>query len=95
MSGTDRAATQFAIDGDVKAVLEFMQDSFAAARLISIAETLPQMARLLWSHYPQEPVIPMTFVTPKECNQSLPPASECAPVLSSVDGDSVEAADAR
>jgi hypothetical protein len=55
MSRTDRAATHLAIDGNVKAVLEFIQDNVPATKLVAVTERLPEMARLLWGHFPQEP----------------------------------------
>ena len=47
---------QFEIDPDVQAVLEFMQGRIQACKLVGIAEALPQIAKLLWGHNPQEPV---------------------------------------
>lgn len=42
------------IDRDVKAVLEFMQMNIEASKLIAAADCLPQVAKLLWQHYPQQ-----------------------------------------
>jgi hypothetical protein len=56
---------QVHIDEDVKAVLAFMQDRIAAARVISVAEVLPSMARLLWAGIPQESCQPISLVLPK------------------------------
>jgi hypothetical protein len=53
-SSTDRAALKVAIDVDVKAVLEFIQDNVPANKLIAVSERLPEFARLLWGHFPQE-----------------------------------------
>jgi hypothetical protein len=53
--GTDRAAVNLVIDEDVKAVLEFIQDKIPASKLVAVSERLPEMARLLWGHFPQEP----------------------------------------
>jgi hypothetical protein len=62
---------EIAIDPEAKAVLEFMQENVAATRLVSLAETLPQMARLLWNDCPQEPVTALRFELVKtECSQS-------------------------
>ena len=47
---------QIAFHEDAKAVLEFMQSNVPTNRLLGVAEALPQMARLLWSGYPQEPL---------------------------------------
>ena len=49
------------LDSDVRAVLEFMQTRIAASKLVPIAERLPEMAKLLWSRYPQEPVEPISM----------------------------------
>jgi hypothetical protein len=81
---------ELVFDNDLKMVLEFMQDNIPAAKLTGIAETLPQMARLLWAHYPQEPVQPASFFLKKECNQLPLSANECAPVPRCAGGDSVE-----
>lgn len=69
------------IDPDVKAVLEFMQANIAAPRLVGIANRLPEMAKLLWGHHPQEPCVPGSFHLPKmvEPNRSRLTSSECVP----------------
>jgi hypothetical protein len=95
MSRTDRAVKQLVVDEDVRLVLEFMQDKIEAVKLIGVAEALPQMARLLWVRYPQEPILAASFVLTKECSQSLSHATECGPAMASAGGDSVEAGDAR
>jgi len=51
----------FQIDPDVKSVLEFMQDRISADRLVAVAASLPDLAKLLWSHYPQQPCLPVTL----------------------------------
>jgi hypothetical protein len=53
---SDRAVCEFVIDGDVKAVLEFMQKTIPTSKLIGVVDSLPQMGRLLWGQYPQEPL---------------------------------------
>jgi hypothetical protein len=82
-------------DNDLKLVLEFMQDNIPVAKLTGVADALPQMARLLWSSYPQEPVIAASFFIAKECNPSPLPASECVPVLGNAGGGSVVAEGAQ
>jgi hypothetical protein len=52
---------QFEVDSDVQAVLEFMQLNIPAAKLVGVAESASQMARLLWGHNPQEPVQPCSL----------------------------------
>jgi len=43
------------IDESVKLILETMQSRIPTNKLIGVADCLPQMARLLWKDYPQEP----------------------------------------
>ena len=43
------------IDEDVQKVVEFMQKNLPANKLVSVAEWMPQIARLLWLQTPQEP----------------------------------------
>lgn len=54
------------VDSDVQSVLEFMQQNIQASRLTGVADSLPQMARLLWSRYPQEPCFAVSLVQPKK-----------------------------
>jgi hypothetical protein len=56
MGHRDGAVLQLIADDDLRGVLEYMQNSVPTQKLIGIAESLPQMARLLWTVYPQEPV---------------------------------------
>jgi len=44
------------LDEDVKSVLEFMQPHVPASKLTAVAERLPEIAKLLWDRYPQEPL---------------------------------------
>jgi hypothetical protein len=54
------------IDVNVGDVLEFMRENIPANRLISVAECLPAVARLLWSNgLPQEPCIPLVLTMEK------------------------------
>jgi hypothetical protein len=50
---------QFQVDSDLQAVLEFMQVNIPTAKLVGVAESLPQMGRLLWGHFSQEPFGPV------------------------------------
>jgi hypothetical protein len=50
------------INEETQAVLEFMQSNIPVSRIIAVAETLPQMAKLLWAMHPQEPVVTASFV---------------------------------
>ena len=58
---------EIVFDEDVRMILETMQSSIAAEKLIGIADALPQAARLLWNDYPQEPVRAATLFLPKIC----------------------------
>lgn len=57
------------LDEDVKSVLEFMQSHIPAGKLTVVAERLPEMERLLWDRYPQEPL------TALQLNNESPVAS--------------------
>lgn len=64
------------VDSDVQSVLEFMQQHIAASKLLTVAEVLPKMARLLWPEYPQEPCSALSLVLSKpEYSPSLPDAT--------------------
>jgi hypothetical protein len=88
----DRAEMQLAADEHVKAVLEFMQDNVPIAKLIGIAESLPQMARLLWGHYPQEPCVSLRLMLAKTAEPSPSPqaSTESFLVKAGERGDSEE-----
>lgn len=51
----------FVVDQDVQAVLEFMQTNISVCKLIGVAECLPRIAKLLWRHYPQNPLVPVSL----------------------------------
>jgi hypothetical protein len=61
----DRVEFKVSIDVDVQAVLEFVQERVPASKRIGVVENLPQMARLLWGHCPQEPVCSVVVELPK------------------------------
>jgi hypothetical protein len=44
------------IDPDVKAVIELMQSSMAAAKLVPVAEAVAALAPILWGRYETEDV---------------------------------------
>jgi len=72
---------QIVVDSDVQAVLEFMQANLPADKLLGVADGIPEMARLLWKQYPQEPCPVMVLRLPKPLttglvNQLLPTATE-------------------
>lgn len=56
---------QIEIDQDMQSVIEFMQRNVQATKLVSVAEGLPQMARLLWAQTAQEPCSAASLVVPK------------------------------
>lgn len=69
------------VDEHLRATLEFMQASIPEAKLIHIADRIPELARLLWGQFPQEPLSVLTLQLPKPIttgreNQSLSTATE-------------------
>jgi hypothetical protein len=77
----DRAEMNLVVDKDVKAVLEFMWANTPPAKVIGVAEVIPQLARLLWSTDPQEPFSPIRLERDpaakfSACNQSPQAATE-------------------
>lgn len=93
----DRAEMQLVADEHVKAVLEFMQANTPASKLCGVADSLPQMARLLWGHYPQEPCIGLVLTLAKTPQPSQTPqvSIESSLVPACEHGDSVEVATCR
>jgi hypothetical protein len=63
------------IDEDVKRVLEFMQSSMSADRLVSVAAGVHALAPILWGGYGQVE-ISVLLLTP-------PPISACDPHIRS------------
>jgi len=43
------------LDEHLQLLLEYMQQNIPTSKLVGVAEKLPDMARLLWSDYSQEP----------------------------------------
>jgi hypothetical protein len=85
---------QFVADEHVKAVVEFMQRKIPTGKLIGISDKLPEIARLLWGHFPQEPCVALSLVIPKTCpSQSI--ATESSLETNRACGDSVEASTGR
>jgi hypothetical protein len=80
------------IDPDVQAVLEFMQNSMAADKLVGVAESLPAIARLIWGHYTQRPIraIDLIHLKPRPSRSA---ARESDPLLGRAHGDSAGATD--
>jgi len=59
------------MDKDLRAVVEFMQENVECSKLMTIADALPQLSRLLWGSFPQESVEVLSVrPTKTECNQS-------------------------
>jgi len=54
------------LDKDFQAVLEFMQEKLPTSKLVTIAERLPAMARLLWGHVQQEPFTAIALSVTKD-----------------------------
>jgi hypothetical protein len=82
------------MDPDVKAVLEFMQGGIRAPKLVSVADSLPAVARLLWGQYSQEACYPLLLeLTKPEAGSQSQPAATGSPLgFGCVDGGSEEAA---
>ena len=51
----DRAKMQLVADEHLQSVLEFMWGNVPPAKVIGVAEAIPQVARLLWANDLQEP----------------------------------------
>ena len=47
---------ELVLNEETKAVLEFMQANIPSSKLLGVADSIPNVARLLWSGYPQEPL---------------------------------------
>jgi len=88
---------QIVLDSDIKAVAEFMQGNIPAAKLVSVADNLPTVARLLWSQFPQESCDAAAFDLPKtgQENRLLPDANELVLDEPNADGDFGEAKASR
>jgi hypothetical protein len=96
----DRAEMQLVADEHVKAVLEFMQANIPTSKLCGVADSLPQLTRLLWGHFPQEPCCVLTLNLEKTIRsgqerQSQSVAKESCLEQSSVGGDSAVAVNGR
>jgi hypothetical protein len=93
MSENRDRASQLILDECVQSVLEFMQSKIATSKLVSIADSLPQLARLLWAHYPQEPCVALDLVAhlPMASSSRVKPtdATESALFPVGAGGDSV------
>lgn len=57
------------LDSHLKEVIMFMQSNVPASKLIGVADAIPQIARLLWARYPQEPLVAVSL-SPKKLHQS-------------------------
>jgi hypothetical protein len=86
----DRAA-KLIVEDDVMSVLEFMQRNIPTAKLCSVASRLPEIGRLLWGHYPQEPLIAVHLSEPRISGEKQSAATEFERV-GYADGDSVKVA---
>lgn len=61
---------QLAIDQDVKEVLEFMQQRFAAGKLCPVAAGVARIAPLLWDRYQAEPIDTLSLMAEDATRQS-------------------------
>jgi hypothetical protein len=48
-------------DEDIQRVMEYMQGSIAADRLVSVSVAIANLAPSLWGHYGSTPVVPLSF----------------------------------
>lgn len=69
------------LDGDVQAVVEFMQQNIASGKLVAVAESIPKLARLLWDRFPQEPCVGMRLLDRPITNGLLQDANVSGPAL--------------
>jgi hypothetical protein len=83
------ASMEIRVDSDVQSVLEFMQRSVPASKLVSVAENTLQMGRLLWSKFPQEPSVGFSLEELPITNGLLPVSSESGLVTECAGDDSV------
>ena len=81
------------MDEHVKDVLEYMQSRVPAVKLIGVSERLPEMAKLLWGHFQQEPCIGLSLTLAKtaEASQILSVSIGSSPVPVCAGDDSVVA----
>lgn len=67
---------EITLDESLKIILETMQSHIPTNKLVGVADCLPQMARLLWSHYPQEPFVGLSLnVVPLSTSCEKQPAA--------------------
>lgn len=65
MEYRDRTEMKFVVDEHLQLVLEYIQLNVPVAKLIGVSERLPELARLLWGHFQQEPVSAVNLELPK------------------------------
>jgi hypothetical protein len=88
--GMNRDGAVLQIDGHLNGVLEFMQETIPANKLVGVAERIPELARLLWSHNQQEPISPVNLTCLDLADGRLLSASESALAGARAGDDSVE-----
>ena len=93
----DRAAMELVLDQHMKGVVEYMENALPNNKLVAVAERLPEIARLLWGHFEQEPCVPLKLSPVKTAEQS--PSQQVSTELGRsplcADGDSVVEAACR
>ena len=89
--------TELFIDPDLKAVADFMQATIQVSKLLSVAEDLPLLAKLLWGDRREGSPRALELIVPKmdQARQSQSNATEFVPVKSCADGDSAEVVGVR
>jgi hypothetical protein len=60
----ERDRAELVLEKDVQAVCEFMLANMSAAKLVSVANAVAQLAPVLWGHYPREEVRTFTWEWP-------------------------------
>ena len=59
------------VEPDVQKVVRYMEENIVASKLIGVAVSLPEIARLAWSHIPQEPCVAVRLTAPMKDQASL------------------------
>jgi|SRR5579859_575562 len=88
-----RLNKEVVMDEHVRDVLEHMQCRIPAEKLIGVAKCLPELAKLLWGHFQQEPCIGLNvcLAIAAEESQTLSVSTESSPVPGCAGDDSVAA----
>jgi hypothetical protein len=72
----ENSPMELRMDGDLQSVAEFMQSNIPASKLMTVAEDLPKIGRLLWAQHSQEPSLGLMLLESQPTSDSLTSASE-------------------